>query len=90
MNKLVPVDTLPHFSCHVLRHTFATRMFESGASAKYVQSIMGHSEVQTTLDIYVDVSYEFTVTQFKPFETYMNTAFGQAAGKVDKTINIIS
>lgn len=38
----------------------------------------------------VDVSYEFTVTQFKPFETYMNTAFGQAAGKVDKTINIIS
>ena len=90
MNKLVPVDILPEFSCHVLRHTFATRMFEAGASAKYVQSIMGHSEVQTTLDIYVDVSYELTVTQFKPFETYMNTAFGQAAGKTDKTINIIS
>ena len=32
---------LPDFSCHVLRHTFATRMCESGLNIKVVQPIHG-------------------------------------------------
>jgi len=31
---------LPKFSCHVLRHTFATRMCESGLNVKVVQSVL--------------------------------------------------
>lgn len=44
---------LPKFSCHVLRHTFATRMCESGLNVKVVQSVLGHADVTTTLDIYI-------------------------------------
>ena len=34
---------------HALRHTFATRCFEKGMSAKTVQQIMGHSNINMTM-----------------------------------------
>ena len=34
---------------HLFRHTFATKCFEAGASAIYVQSLMGHSSYNTTV-----------------------------------------
>lgn len=43
---------LPKFSPHNLRHTFCTRLCENGANIKIVQSIMGHSNITTTMDIY--------------------------------------
>lgn len=73
--KTDPEDMLPHFSCHVLRHTFATRMIESGASIKFLQTSMGHSEIQTTMDIYVTVTNEYQHKEIKPFEDYMKSSF---------------
>lgn len=43
------------FRIHDLRHTFATRLFEKGVAPKTVQSFLGHSNVQTTLNIYTHV-----------------------------------
>ncbi|WP_455089572.1 tyrosine-type recombinase/integrase [Peptoanaerobacter stomatis] len=40
---------------HGLRHTYATRLFESGVSIKTVQKLMGHSDIQTTMNIYTHV-----------------------------------
>jgi len=40
---------------HNLRHTYATRLFESGVSLKTVQALLGHAEIQTTQNIYVHV-----------------------------------
>lgn len=45
---------LPSFSCHVLRHTFATRLCEAGVNLKVIQDILGHVDVSTTMNIYVD------------------------------------
>ncbi|WP_314961714.1 site-specific integrase [Peptostreptococcus stomatis] len=50
---------LPYFSNHTLRHTFTTRMCEAGVNIKVMQSILGHSSVEITLDIYTDSSEEF-------------------------------
>lgn len=69
-----PNDMLPHFSCHILRHTYATRAVESGVSVKYVQVQMGHSEIQTTLDYYVSSTQEFNLRETKSFEDYINQA----------------
>lgn len=49
---------LPHFTAHVLRHTFCTRLCEAGANPKFIQSVMGHSDFSTTMDIYADYSDE--------------------------------
>lgn len=47
---------LPKFSCHTLRHTFTTRLCESGINIKVIQSVLGHADISTTLDIYADVT----------------------------------
>lgn len=47
---------LPHFTCHHLRHTFCTRLCEADVNIKVIQSVMGHKDIQTTLDIYAEVS----------------------------------
>jgi integrase len=49
---------LPRIRFHDARHTFATLMLELGESPKTVQTMLGHSRVAITLDIYSHVSLE--------------------------------
>lgn len=41
---------------HGIRHTFATRMLERGVHPKIVSEMLGHANIQTTLDLYSHVS----------------------------------
>lgn len=47
---------LPKFSCHHLRHTFCTRLCENESNLKVIQSIMGHANIKTTLNIYAEAT----------------------------------
>ena len=47
---------LPHFSMHVLRHTFATRCIEAGMRPKTLQMLLGHSNIGITMNLYVHVT----------------------------------
>lgn len=49
---------LPHFSAHHLRHTFCTRLCENESNLKVIHSVMGHSDIQTTMDIYAECTQE--------------------------------
>lgn len=49
---------LPHFSAHVLRHTFCTRLCENENNLKVIMDIMGHSDIQTTMNIYAEATGE--------------------------------
>ena len=44
---------IPHFSMHVLRHTFATRCIEAGMKPKTLQMILGHANIGITMNLYV-------------------------------------
>lgn len=46
---------LPHVSCHTLRRTFCSRLCENEANVKLIQELMGHSDIQTTLNIYASL-----------------------------------
>ena len=47
---------LPDFSCHHLRHTFCTRLCEHETNLKVIQAIMGHRNIETTMDIYAEAT----------------------------------
>lgn len=40
---------------HTFRHTFVSLCYASGMSAKRIQSIVGHAEINTTLNIYTHI-----------------------------------
>lgn len=49
---------IPRFSCHVFRHTFASRICENETNIKVIQELMGHADVSTTMNIYAEVNGE--------------------------------
>lgn len=49
---------LPEIKFHGLRHTFATRLIESKSDYKTVSVILGHSNISTTLNLYVHPNKE--------------------------------
>ena len=65
-----PEVLLPHFSGHLLRHTFTTRMCEAGVNIKVIQNALGHTDISTTLNIYTDVTKELKTSEFKGLDNY--------------------
>lgn len=47
---------LPNFSVHYLRHTFCTRFCENETNIKVIQSVMGHKDIHTTMDVYAEAT----------------------------------
>lgn len=48
----------PTMDRHSIRHTYATMLYEAGVDIKAAQKILGHSNFQTTYDIYTHVSQQ--------------------------------
>lgn len=52
---------MPHLHNHLLRHTFCTRLAEANVPLQATQKIMGHGDIQTTIDIYTAVGKKYIV-----------------------------
>lgn len=57
-HKVLRKHNMKDFNFHTLRHTFATRCIECGVDVKSLSEIMGHSNVNITLNNYVHPSFE--------------------------------
>lgn len=69
-------EYLPKFSAHDLRHTFCTNKARQGMNLKSLQYVMGHSNSNTTFDIYnhmdnlEDVRYEMIKCEDVAYNNY--------------------
>lgn len=64
LRKFLRKHGLPLITVHGLRHTHASILFEAGVEAKQIADRLGHSRIQTTLDMYTHINdnqrYELT------------------------------
>ena len=57
-NRLIEKLDIPKLKYHGLRHSFATRCIEAGCDYKTVSVLLGHSNISTTLNLYVHPNME--------------------------------
>ena len=57
-NGLMVKLDIPNLKYHGLRHSFATRCIEAGCDYKTVSVLLGHSNISTTLNLYVHPNME--------------------------------
>ena len=63
-------NLVPKISSHIFRHTFSTRGNESHMNDKARQTILGHKSIETTNNIYTDVSTDFMEEEMKKMEEH--------------------
>lgn len=56
---------LPTITPHICRHTFCSRMASKHMNPKVLQTIMGHSEIEVTMNVYTHVSDEDVANEHK-------------------------
>lgn len=70
--KIIDKYDLKRITVHGFRHTYATLAFEAGASIKEVQEQLGHSDFQTTMNIYTAVTDKQKLETTEKFAKYVN------------------
>lgn len=56
LQTFISKHKLKQFSVHSLRHTHASLLFEAGIEPKTISDRLGHSNIQTTLDMYTHLN----------------------------------
>ena len=72
-NQLIRITEkagIKNISMHTLRHTFATRCAEAGMKPKALQNILGHANINITMNIYVHLTDEEKNSEMEKFEQY--------------------
>ncbi len=63
---------LPKITTHGFRHTHCSLLLEAGVSIKEVQDRLGHSDIQTTMNIYAHVSKQAKEEAINKFDSFMS------------------
>lgn len=64
---------ISNVNTHMLRHTYATRCIEAGMSAVVLQRLLGHKNIQITLNTYTSIFNKFKEEEITKVTKYLNT-----------------
>lgn len=53
----------PIFTCHALRHSYATRAIERGINPQNLKDLLGHSSLAISMDLYGHVMEEVKISE---------------------------
>jgi len=70
-SKNIKIANIVNANYHSLRHTFATRCIEAGVDVKSLSEMLGHSNVNITLNRYVHSSFEQKREGINKLEQYI-------------------
>ena len=64
-HRILKKAGIPKSNIHSLRHTYASRLLESGANIRLIADLLGHSDISTFLNTYAHVLPEKKKTKRK-------------------------
>ncbi|MHA3067031.1 tyrosine-type recombinase/integrase [Lacticaseibacillus saniviri] len=73
LNTIENKHNIQHrITIHGFRHSHASALFSAGATIKEVQERLGHSDIQTTMNIYTHVTKEQNIEASEKLAAYLN------------------
>lgn len=63
---------IPEKTFHGVRHSYASRLYEMSVNVKSAQSLLGHSNYQTTMNIYTNISKTHLEKEINKFDLLAN------------------
>ncbi len=73
LSRIVNYELKINFNFHMFRHTHATMLVASGASFKDIQARLGHSSIETTMNLYASTSDILQQDTISKFESLVNS-----------------
>ena len=77
--KCVVID---HITAHMLRHTYASLLYEAGVDVKSAQRFLGHSDIETNLEIYTHLTRRKEAEAVKSINSHFEDRFINGSNNV--------
>ena len=75
--KILKETEMSNTNFHILRHTFSTNCIEDGMDVKSLSEMLGHSDVQITLNRYVHPSMDIKRKYIDSLSAFYGQIYGQ-------------
>ena len=79
--KYIKHNYKPTLTAHVLRHGYATMLYDAEVDVYVARKLLGHSDIKTTLAIYTHLKQQRENSSLKNLEKYVAAAISQTPPK---------